>query len=93
MVPQLAPAALLVAATHEWFDGGGYPNSLQGDKIPLGARIIAVADSYDAMISTRCYNDPKSHDEATVELVRGAGSQFDPEVIRVWVREAEAARC
>jgi putative nucleotidyltransferase with HDIG domain len=92
-VPQLAPAASLVAATHEWFDGGGYPNGLKGDNIPIGARIIAVADSYDAMISTRCYNDPRSHDEATVELVRGAGSQFDPEVIRVWVREAEAARC
>ncbi len=92
-VPQLVPAASLVASTHEWFDGGGYPAGLQGDKIPLGARIITVADAYDAMISTRNYNDPKSHEEATVELVRGSGSQFDPEVVRAWMREAEAARC
>ena len=92
-VPQLVPAASLVAATHEWFDGGGYPAGLEGDTIPMGARIITVADAYDAMISTRFYNDPKSHDEATVELARGAGSQFDPDVVRVWMREAEAARC
>ena len=92
-VPQLVPAAAIVAAAHEWFDGGGYPAGLQGDTIPLGARIISVADAYDAMVSTRACHDPKSHDEASAELVRGAGSQFDPDVVRVWMREAEAARC
>ena len=92
-VPLLVPAASVVAATQEWFDGGGYPAGLQGDKIPIGARIITVADAYDSMISTRAYNDPKSHEEATVELVRGSGSRFDPDVVRVWMRESEAARC
>ena len=92
-VPQLAPAAALVAASHEWFDGGGYPAGLEGDRIPIGARIIMVADAYDAMISMNPFSDPASHDEATVELVRGSGSQFDPEIVRVWMRQAEAARC
>ncbi len=92
-VPNLVPAASLVAATHEWFDGGGYPAGLEGDKIPLGARIIMVADAYDQMISRRSFSDPISHDEATVELLRGAGSQFDPDVVRAWMKEAQAARC
>jgi putative two-component system response regulator len=93
VVPHLAPAAALVAASHEWFDGGGYPAGLEGDKIPLGARIIMVADAYDSMVSMDPYGDPASHDEATVELVRGSGSQFDPEVVRLWMRQSEAARC
>jgi response regulator RpfG family c-di-GMP phosphodiesterase len=92
-VPQLVPAASLVAAIHEWFDGGGYPAGLEGDKIPLGARIIMVADAYDSMISSCACSDPMSHDEATIELLRGAGSQFDPEIVRVWMRQAETARC
>ena len=92
-VPALVPAAALVAATHEWFDGGGFPKGLEGDTIPLGARIIMIADAYDGMIASRGYNDPISHDEATVEMVRGAGSQFDPEIVRVWMRQTETTRC
>jgi len=52
-----------------------------------------VADAYDGMVSAPAYHDPKSHDEASMELVRGSGSQFDPDVIRVWMRETETARC
>jgi len=92
-VPHLLPAADVVGATHERFDGSGYPAGLLGTSIPLGARIISVADAYDAMISMRGYHDPKSHDEATAEIVRGAGSQFDPDVVRAWIRIAEDARC
>jgi putative nucleotidyltransferase with HDIG domain len=92
-VAHLALAAEMVGATHEWFDGTGYPAGLHGAGIPLGARIISVADAYDAMISRRGWNDPKSHDEATADIVRGAGSQFDPDVVRAWIRIAEAARC
>ena len=92
-VPALAPAAAIVAASQEWFDGGGYPAGLQGDAIPVGARILKVADAYDGMVSAPAYHDPKSHDEASMELVRGSGSQFDPDVIRVWMRETETARC
>jgi putative nucleotidyltransferase with HDIG domain len=92
-VPALASAAAIVAASQEWFDGGGYPAGLQGDAIPVGARILKVADAYDGMVSAPAYHDPKSHDEASMELVRGSGSQFDPDVIRVWMRETETARC
>jgi two-component system, cell cycle response regulator len=92
-VPQLVPAASLVATAHEWFDGGGWPNGIEGESIPIGARIIMVTDAYDAMISSRSYNDPISHDEATVELMRGAGTQFDPDVLRAWMRQTETARC
>ena len=92
-VPALVPAAEIVAASQEWFDGAGYPAGLQGNHIPMGARIIRVADAYDGMVSARAYQDPKSHDEASTELVRGSGSQFDPDVLRVWMRETEAVRC
>lgn len=66
---------------HERYDGSGYPDNLQGVAIPLEARIIAVADAFDAMISERPYKKGYSVDEALEELKRGAGSQFDPAVV------------
>ena len=66
---------------HERWDGKGYPDGLAGEDIPKGARIIAVADSYDAMTSDRPYRRALPHEVALVELRRGAGTQFDPQVV------------
>ena len=71
---------------HEHYDGTGYPAGLKGGNIPLDARIMAVADAYDAMTSTRPYRQRQaSQKEAIEELKRCAGTQFDPEVIQVFV--------
>ncbi len=75
---------------HERWDGGGYPAGLHGRGIPLEARILAVADAFDAMISARPYRRALSHDEALGEIERGAGTQFDPVVAELFV-EAWAA--
>jgi HD-GYP domain-containing protein (c-di-GMP phosphodiesterase class II) len=79
--PALRPAAKLVRASHESWDGSGYPDGLAGEDIPLGARIIAVCDAFDAMISERPYAKAKTTQEALAELRRCAGTQFDPEIV------------
>ena len=92
-VPRLATAGVLVAATHEHYDGRGYPSRLRGGAIPFGSRIIAVADVYDAMTSIRPYRDPLTHEEANAELLRVAGSQLDPDVVRGWIGMTESRAC
>jgi diguanylate cyclase (GGDEF)-like protein len=82
--PALGAAARLVRSTHEAWDGTGYPDALAGIEIPLGARIIAVCDAFDAMIADRPYSPPKTIDAARAELLRCAGTQFDPEIVRVF---------
>jgi diguanylate cyclase (GGDEF)-like protein len=79
--PSLAPVAKLVRSSHERWDGGGYPDGLAGDAIPLGARIIAVCDAFDAIVSERPYRAARSQAEALDELRRYAGAQFDPAVV------------
>ena len=82
----------LVRAHHERWDGKGYPNGLKGNKIPLGARIIAVADSYDAMTSLRTYRDKFKKERAVEELVKCAGTQFDPKIVDVFVHKVLAQK-
>jgi putative nucleotidyltransferase with HDIG domain len=76
----------IVRHHHESWDGNGYPDALRGEDIPLGARIIAVADSFDAMTTNRSYRRALSIDEAVERLEAGAGTQFDPGIVRVFVR-------
>jgi len=84
--PALGGAAKLVRSSHEAFDGSGYPDGRAGSDIPLGARIIAICDAFDAMISDRPYARPKTTDAALAELERCAGSQFDPALVRIFAQ-------
>lgn len=70
-----------VATHHEHWDGGGYPSGLAGEGIPVVARLIAVADAYDAMMNDRPYRRALGHDEAIEELASGSGKQFDPDAV------------
>jgi len=70
---------------HERVDGGGYPNGLVGNAIPLGARILAVCDAFQAMISERPYRSPKTPNDAITELKRFRGAQFDSDVIEAFI--------
>ena len=81
-----APREILpsVLHHHERWDGAGYPRGRSGKEIPLEARILTIADSFDAMTSTRPYRAPRQVEDALAELARGAGSQFDPELVQVF---------
>ena len=88
--PALRPVARLVRASHERWDGTGYPDRLQGDDIPLGARIVSVCDAYEAMTADRSYRAAIGHDAACEELQRSSGSQFDPMVIQAFLEVIES---
>jgi diguanylate cyclase (GGDEF)-like protein len=79
--PALGVVAKLVRASHERWDGDGYPDRTAGEEIPLGARIVAVCDAYDAIVADRAYRRGRSAAEAMAELERCAGAQFDPAVV------------
>jgi diguanylate cyclase (GGDEF)-like protein len=89
--PALRPVARLVRASHERWDGTGYPDRLRGDEIPLGARIVAVCDAYEAMTANRTYRAAVGHEVACQELRRSASTQFDPEVVEAFLTEIVTA--
>ncbi len=79
----------LVQYHHEWYDGSGYPEGLKGEEIPFLARILSVADAFDAMTSNRHYRSKLDLDHTKEQLVRGAGTQFDAHVVEVFLREID----
>jgi diguanylate cyclase (GGDEF)-like protein/putative nucleotidyltransferase with HDIG domain len=85
------PVSTWVLHHHEHWDGRGYPHGLGGEEIPLCSRILLVADAYDAMTSDRIYREHVAHEEAVAELERCAGSQFDPQVVAVFVKGVKPA--
>src|SRR5258708_5290417 len=82
----LARIREMVLHHHEYFDGSGYPDALQGEKVPLGARMIAVADAYDTITSDRTYKKGRSSVDALAELERCANTQFDAKIVEIFVR-------
>jgi diguanylate cyclase (GGDEF)-like protein len=84
--PALVPVARIVRSSHERWDGSGYPDKLEGEQIPLGSRIVAVCDAYQAMVSERPYSVAMLPARALDELARCAGTQFDPEVVTAFER-------
>lgn len=97
--PSLTHLAKLIRSSHERHDGTGYPDQLSGDSIPLGSRIIAVCDAFDAITSDRPYCEKMSPEAALEEIRRCAGTQFDPVVVEAfsaasakgaWLRADEA---
>jgi len=88
-IDSLTDASKIIYHHHERYDGKGYPNGLKGEEIPLGSRIIAVVDAYDAMTSRRPYREALSKEEAIAELKRCAGKQFDKKVVEAFLRVLE----
>jgi putative nucleotidyltransferase with HDIG domain len=85
-IEALKPASNIVLAHHEKYDGAGYPRKLQGDEIPLGARIFSVADCLDVMTSDRPYRNALTYEEARTEIAQFSGTQFDPDVVKYFLQ-------
>ena len=88
--PQYYEVADCVLAHHERWDGKGYPKGLRGEEIPFQARVVTLADSFEAMMSNRPYRKALSLDEAVIEIQNCSGSQFDPDIVRVFIDSSDA---
>jgi len=84
-IPYLAEAIPVIRSHHERWDGLGYPDGLMGESIPMGARIVAVVDCFDAMTTDRIYHAASSPEEAIAEITKGAGNRYDPAVVEVFL--------
>jgi HD-GYP domain-containing protein (c-di-GMP phosphodiesterase class II) len=80
--PDLVPIAEYILSLHERWDGKGYPQGIQGEEIPLLSRIVSVVDAYDAMTEDRAYRKAMSDKDASEELRKNAGIQFDPKIVK-----------
>lgn len=85
-IEEFKNASRIILYHHERYDGNGYPEGLKGEDIPLGARIIAVVDAFDAMCSDRPYRKAMSREEAIAELIREKGKQFDPAIVDLYIK-------
>ncbi|MEL7567280.1 MAG: HD-GYP domain-containing protein, partial [Dehalobacterium sp.] len=83
--PNLMPIANWILYHHEWWNGAGYPYGLKGEEIPIEARILSVVVAYDSMTNNRPYRKQYSHDQAVEELKKGAGVQFDPVLVDIFI--------
>lgn len=88
----LSPIMPMILYHQERWDGGGYPAGLKGEEIPLGSRIVAVVNAFDAMISEKPYRQPLSENQAMDELKSGAGTQFDPKVVQAFINVMERGK-
>ena len=77
---------------HESFDGGGYPNGMRGEKIPLGARIMSITDAYVNMTTERSFATAKTSEQALAELEKLSGTRYDGMLVRILIRELKAER-
>jgi HD-GYP domain-containing protein (c-di-GMP phosphodiesterase class II) len=84
-IPRMDRASLLVLHHHESYDGKGYPAGLQGEEIPIGSRIVSVIDAFDAMVSSRPYRNGLPFEEAERRLLEASGTQFDPNVVAIFL--------
>lgn len=91
-IPYLKPSIPVIRSHHERWDGKGYPDGLAGEEIPLVARIVTIADSLDAMCSTRPYQAALSAEQAYDEILRGSGTKYDPELVRVFQESWDEVR-
>ena len=92
IVPELKQVAGYILAHHERWDGTGYPKGLRGEEIPLASRIISVVDAFDVMVTGRNYQAPRTKEEAIAELKRCAGTQFDTDIVEVYLLLLAEAR-
>ncbi len=91
-LPNVADLVPAIVHHHERWDGGGYPDGLRGENSHLWARIVAIADAYDTMASRRTYKDPKTFEECVSELRENAGSQFDPQLVEMFIEVLDKSR-